>query len=321
MRASSVGLFFPDHETVQLVPMRSRWFALAAVWLAFATSGCSIRKMAVGSLADAISSGESDVFASDDDPQLIREALPFALKTYESLLVEAPNHRNLLVATARGFALYAYAFVQRDGEILEEDDLAAGIIARKRARRLMLRGRDYALRALDVSHPGIGDELRVGKFERIAETGSDDLAALYWSGAAWGSAVSVLPDAPDLIADLPVVEALLRRVLAIDESFDRGAAHEALLTLEAVFISGSIDRAEEHFARAVELTGGNSAGPFVSYAENIAVKQQDRSKFEEMLHRALDVDTEAEPEFRLVNAIAMERASWLLERTEDLFLE
>ena len=57
--------------------------AIAAVIL---TSGC-VKKLAVGALANAMAAG-GDVYASDDDPELIRDALPFALKTLETLLAE-----------------------------------------------------------------------------------------------------------------------------------------------------------------------------------------------------------------------------------------
>ena len=40
-------------------------------------------------IGDALSGG--GVYTSDEDPELIREALPFGLKTYESLLDVSPD--------------------------------------------------------------------------------------------------------------------------------------------------------------------------------------------------------------------------------------
>src|SRR5215475_1136204 len=67
-----------------------------------ALAGCSIRRTAVEIVGDA------SVYESDDDPQLIQDALPFGLKTYESLLAVSPDHMGLLLATAKGFVSYAY---------------------------------------------------------------------------------------------------------------------------------------------------------------------------------------------------------------------
>ena len=118
-----------------------RAIVLALVLLLPAVS-CSIRKMAVNTLADSLASG-ADVFLTDDDPELIRDAMPFALKTIEALIEEAPDNRGLLVAACRGFAGYAYFFVQTDADLLEYDDYRAARAGRERALRLYLRARDY----------------------------------------------------------------------------------------------------------------------------------------------------------------------------------
>ncbi|MEE8547919.1 MAG: hypothetical protein V3S74_00415, partial [Alphaproteobacteria bacterium] len=61
-----------------------------AILLILALSACSPKRFAVGILADSLSAG-GGVMVADDDPELIREALPFGLKFYESLLAEVPE--------------------------------------------------------------------------------------------------------------------------------------------------------------------------------------------------------------------------------------
>jgi hypothetical protein len=61
------------------------------------TTGCSVKKLAINKLGDSLASGGT-TFASDDDPDLVGEALPFSLKLMESLLAETPRHRGLLFA-------------------------------------------------------------------------------------------------------------------------------------------------------------------------------------------------------------------------------
>src|SRR5262245_20816355 len=123
------------------------------IWIALtvAASGCSVRKFAVNKVADAIASSGT-TFASDDDPQLVREAVPFGLKLNESLLADAPRHRALLEATSRGFTQYTYAFLQQEANELEDRDLAAADALYARARLLYLRARNYSLRGLEVKH-------------------------------------------------------------------------------------------------------------------------------------------------------------------------
>ena len=56
------------------------------------TVGCSLKTMAVKTVANTLSD-TGDVFTRDDDPELVRDATPFALKLYESLLESVPNAR------------------------------------------------------------------------------------------------------------------------------------------------------------------------------------------------------------------------------------
>src|SRR5688500_19472323 len=91
--------------------------ALAMPWMA----GCSVRGVAVRSLGHAMAS-TGDVFAGDEDPELVAQALPFALKTMEGLLAQDPTNGELLLATARGFTQYAHAFVKQPADLLEAVD-------------------------------------------------------------------------------------------------------------------------------------------------------------------------------------------------------
>src|SRR5436309_14511496 len=102
------------------------------------TSGCSLKRMAVNSVANSLASG-GDVFARDDDPELIRDALPFGLKTMESLLEIVPDHRGLLIAACQGYTQYAYAFVQLDADLVEPTNYEEASRLRDRALKLYVR--------------------------------------------------------------------------------------------------------------------------------------------------------------------------------------
>ena len=78
-------------------------------------------------------------------------------------------------------------------------------------------------------------------------------------------------------------------------------------------------RSRQHFDRALELSGGRQASPFVSLAEAVCVQQQNVKEFELLLNRALAINPGDDPEFRLVNLIMQRRARWLLSRKEELF--
>ncbi|MFH1038436.1 MAG: TRAP transporter TatT component family protein [PVC group bacterium] len=278
--------------------------------------------MAVSELGDALAAG-GDVYASDDDPELVRAASPFSLKLMESLLAEDPEHRELLLAAARGFTQYSYAFVQEEAEETEETDRERSAALRERARRLYLRARDYGLRGLAVGHPGIAEELRREPRASLTRTGTGDVPFLYWTAVSWASAVSLSRDDPDLIGDLPIIDALVERALVLEEDFGAGALHTFLITYDMSGPGGEKERAARargRFDRAVELSSGEQAAPFVALAEAVAVPAEDREEFRYLLNRALTIDPDEYPERRLANLIYQRRARRLLEREEELFL-
>ena len=197
----------------------------------FMTPGCSINRIAVNKLGNALA-GSGTTFASDDDPELVKAAVPFSLKLMESLLAESPKHKGLLFASASGFTQYAYAFVQQDADELEEKDLAASLEMRKRAARLYLRARNYALRGLEAAHPGFGAVLNTNAIAAVKKLNKRDVPLAYWCAVSWAGAVSDSKDNPDLIADLPKIEALIDRALELDEAFDHGAIHSFLISYE-----------------------------------------------------------------------------------------
>jgi hypothetical protein len=208
-----------------VLPRRIPSLLLAACLL----SACSPRAYVVARIADAASFG-GEVFARDDDPELVRDAVPFALKSMESLLEASPGHKGLLTALCKGFTQYAVAFVRQDAE--ETPDPAARRAGMERARRLLLRAREYGMRGLSVGRPGFPSGLSSDPAAAAARVGAEDVPLLYWTGAAWSLAVSTSPDDPSLLADLPRIEALMRRALALEERYDAGAIHEFFVAFE-----------------------------------------------------------------------------------------
>jgi predicted anti-sigma-YlaC factor YlaD len=282
-----------------------------------------VKKLAMRSVADALSQ-TGTTFSSDNDPDLVRDAVPFSLKLMETVLAETPRHRGLLMAAGAGFTQYAYAFVQQAADEMEGSDFARAEQMRTRARKLYLRARDYGLRGLEVSHRGFGLNLRQNPKQAAGAARLDDVGLLYWTAAAWGSAISISKTEADLIADQPVVEALIDRAYALSPDHGDGALEGFLITYEPARQGAqgdSAERSRKHYLRALELTKGHLASPHVAYAEAVCVLKQDRHEFQQLMHTALAIDPDARPEWRLQNLIAQRRAQWLLSHVDEFFLD
>lgn len=298
-----------------LMPLCAGALCLSA-WL---VGGCSLRQTAVNAIGDALAEG-GGAYASDDDPQLIREALPFGLKMFESLLDVSPRHQGLLLAASRGFTAYAF-LLQNEADRLDPIDPNQARALRARIRNLYLRGRDYALRGLEVRRPGFTIELQRDRIAALAPMTQEDVPFLYWAGVSWGGAIAAAKDDLELIVDLPLPGALVGRVLELDERYELGASHDFFITFEASRPGGSARRAREHYKRALEISGGQRASVYLALAEAVAVREQNLAEFRALLTAALAVNIEGNPQLRLVNTIARQRAAWLQSRVSNLFLD
>ena len=311
----------PSPHSDQIGTQR-RLAPLLTLFLALLISGCSIKGMAINSVANALSGsgseGESNVYLTDDDPILVGQALPFSLKLMETILQETPEHEDLLVATATGFVSYAEMWVLRPSRYLEDTDYLASKAERLRAKALFLRARGYAGRALDLRHPGITESLQYSPNEAVTQLDLDDLPAVYWFTAALGRAISADLGDGEMLVQGRVVRALIERALELDEAWNKGALHEFVMALPSQ-LGGSPERAEEAYARAMELNEGKSVGPMVSLAETVYLARQDRESFEEILNEVLEFDPDQYPEYRLTNTLAQQHAEWLLTRVDVLF--
>jgi predicted anti-sigma-YlaC factor YlaD len=304
------------------VPTCSRLCLLTAA-VVLVLPGCSIHQLAVDRFGDALAQTGTN-FTADDDPDLVGQALPFGLKLMEGILAESPSHRPLLLATATGFTAYSNFWVTQPAHELRELDFEEADRQYDRARRLYLRARDYGLRGLEVRYPRISEDLRLDPASALRKVKREDVPYLVWTAAPWALAISHSLDRPEMIVELPIVEALLYRAYELDPSFDSGLIHSLLLSWEAARpLAGPAgkERAREHFFQAIALSDGAMASPFVSLAESVVLPEGDRVEFERLLGDALAVNIDARPEWRLQNAIAQRRARWLLDRIDDLFLE
>lgn len=305
----------------------SRRYEISSVILLLATmmsiTGCSVRKFAINKLGDSLANSGT-TFASDNDPEFVGQAIPFSLKLIEGLLAESPTHRGLLFAAASGFTQYSYAYVQQSAEQVETEDVTKSRVLAERARNLYLRARDYGLRGLETKHRGFSVSLHESPRAAARTAKAGDVPLLYWTAVAWGAAIALAKDRPDLVAQQPQVEALIDRAYELNPDYEHGVIDQFLISYESARQGAKghfAARCREHFDRAVALSNGQLASPYVAYAETVSVQKQNRREFEMLLKQALAVDPDSRAEWRLSNLVMQRRARWLLSREGELFLD
>ncbi|MDR2700953.1 MAG: TRAP transporter TatT component family protein [Spirochaetaceae bacterium] len=290
---------------------------------------CSLNKLVINKVSDVLGgSGSSNVFLTDNDPQLVAGAVPFAIKMYETLLEQNPDHAGLILTTGSLFVMYANAFVQGPAEMLPFDEYEEKYFQMDRAKNLYLRGVAILERGIKNKYPGMLGEwgpVDNPAFNRsLAAMKKEDIPLFYWYAAGTISAYSL--DAFDIALGLrvPQLVTIMQKAYELDPDYNSGALDEFFLLLYAGLpdgMGGDMEKALVHFQRAVEKSKGQTAGPYVSYAQSIAVKKQDYADFKDKLETALAIDPAANPSNTLINTISRQKARYLMERAPELFLE
>jgi predicted anti-sigma-YlaC factor YlaD len=270
-------------------------------------------------VADALTGqGGGTVFTGDSDPELVGDALPFAIKLYEALLDSTPNHQGLRLMTGSLFIMYANAFVQGPADMLAPEEWQAKENAHKRAKQLYLRGQEILYGSLDLKYKGFS---KAGADQKafaqlLARCKKEDAGLLYWTVAGGLAAYSLDLLDFDLSAKIPEWSMMIKRAYELDPDFGGATLDEFLLLFYASLpevMGGDKERAKEHFKRALEKTDGKSTSAYISYAQSICVPAQDYKTYKDYLEKALAVDPNEDISNRLVNVINQRKARWLLD--------
>ncbi len=303
-----------------------RGAAAAGLVLALSLGACSVEKLALKKAAGMLSGSSSvDVFTSDNDPDFVADALPFAIKLYETLLASLPGHDGLRLRTGSLYIMYANAFVQTPADMTPRREAETRDALLARAKNLYLRGRDILFVALEKKNPRVFRQLKDRQFEAaMAPFGREDASLLYWTALGWMAAFAVDPFDMTLGQTVPRTKAMIERVAALEPGYGNGSLDAFYVGYYGSlpgYLGGDAAKAREHFARAQAVAGGSDTSSLLALATTVSVKEQNAAEFKELLERVLAFDPESSPPNRLVNTLNRRKARWLLDHIDDLFIE
>jgi hypothetical protein len=273
--------------------------------LLLAVAGCaSLGRTAATPFAEDL----QEVLLNQTDPEIVRDGAPAYLLAVDGLIEGAPNDTEFLLAGSRMYGAYASAFVA--------DPV--------RERRLAQRSFDYARRALCVELAEVcaAVDRPFDEFvATLAPVGTRDVQVLYAFGSAWAGWIQSRGDDWGAIAEVPKVEALMGRVLELDESYEDGAPHlylGVLFTQRPASLGGQPEAGRQHFERAVALSKGRNLMAKVLYARYYARLVFDRPLHDRLLDEVVSADPAA-PGLTLSNTLAQDEARQLLADADDYF--
>jgi len=247
--------------------------------------------------------------SKQSDLRLVREGMPAYLMLMDGMVEGWPDNERLLLAAAQAYSSYAAAFVGADDPAFRDV--------------LLLRAKTFALQSLEQR--GISAPLTspFAEFERqVGQTTRSDVPYVFWSASCWGNWIAAHANSINAVAELPRVEALMRRALSLDETYYYGGPHIFMGILYASrppVAGGSLDLSRQHFLKAIEIGQGKFLMAYVYYADYYARKAFDQELFVSVLNKVLETPVDTVPELTLLNTVARNKAQVLLGKTEEYF--
>jgi len=249
--------------------------------------------------------------AKQPDPAIVRDGSPAYLMLVDGLIEAYPNNGELLTAGCQAYTVYASSFV-------EDSDPGKAAILYAKAKK-------YGFRSLSLRRD----------FQQAASGPLDDFViflrdynkkyvpALFWTTSAWAKWISLHLDSLEALADMPMLEATMQRVIELDEGFYYGSPHlhmAVYLAAKPSIAGGNLDKAKEHFDEAFALGAVKLLAAKVLFARYYAVRLKDRALFEKNLQEVIEKPADEVPELTLSNTLAKEKARELLERADEYFM-
>jgi hypothetical protein len=306
--------------------VRAHWFvALLAVALA-PLPGCDTGRFTASQSMNLVTRGSAAI-QQHWDPELVGDGMPASILQLEGLYATLPEDPRVGLELLRAYVSYAYGWLEPDAEDAESrGDLDTQRTLAVRARLMYLRARNIGLHHLRLEDAGFEAALRAGQpsFESYLARryrSADDVPFLLWTGYAWGLAVAIGTDDPELVVDLPVVRVLVERAVALDPTyFEHGGVVflAALASAVPASLGGEPERGRALFEQAVAGTEGTFFQVQLQYAATYAVTVGDRALFVRLLREVID-GGDPRADVRLANRLARRRAVHLLRRVDELF--
>ena len=286
------------------------WMGIFSIFLTLVIAAACIpnKQMTVGSAATLLED-VSNSANKQSDLRVIREGMPAYLMLIDGMVEAVPDNARLLITAAQAYASFASAFV-------EDAD-------KEYARTLYAKAKKYALRALELQGLKQPVSRSFDDFENaLNRLGKDDVSYMFWTATCWGSWIRLSLGSMAAVAELPRVEALMKRVLVLDEEFYFGGPHLFMgiwFASRPKIAGGDLARAQQHFQKALEFSQDKFLMTQVYYADQYARKTLDKKLFVATLQNVLETPVDKIPQLTLLNTVAHKKAKELIEQVDDYF--
>lgn len=253
---------------------------------------------------ELISQGDT-AWAGRDDPEQIRAAIAAWEQAVEIDAEDAETWTKI----ARAYYFLADGHLRFSDPTQMPDNYQSGLRASERALR--------------IYSPEFAQRMAAGaRMEDAVQliTVREAVAPLYWRATNLGKWAQT-QGFEVVLSHKDEIRAMMSRCMELDRYYFHAGPDRyfgAFFAIAPTFAGGDLARSRQHFDESLRHEN-NYFGTHVLFAENLAVKLQDRALFEQHLRFVIDGDPEALPDVAPENRVEQRKARDLLARIDELF--
>jgi hypothetical protein len=243
------------------------------------------------------------------DLELLQDGAPSLLLILDGLIAGDPDNKRSLMAATKAYGAYASA-LHEDGKI-------------ERAINMSIKARDYGINLIKQL-PGLENlnGLSLGEIEQaLAGTSPAKAGYLFWGAYGWATWIQYQEGTPAAMADLPIVELIMLRVVELDELYYYGGAHIFLGSYygsRPQMYGGKPDTSRKHFERALEINKRSFLLTQVAYAQTYARLMFDRELYLKLLTEVIEQPL-VDSDMASSNKLAQVKAEKLINQVDEFF--
>ena len=281
--------------------------ALGKIFLALTvlmySSGCT--SLIVNPLLDPLTLS----LQKQTDLQLLQDGVPSLLLLLDGLIASDPDNERLLMTAAKAYGAYATVLYE-EGQV-------------ERAVTVSSKAKEYGINLLKLL-PGLQNinNNTLGEIDQsLGKISPGRVGSLFWGTYGWAIWIQYQEGAPAAMADLPIVEQIMLRVVELDESYYYGGAHiflGAYYGSRPQMFGGNPEASRQHFERALALNDRLFLLTHVAYAETYARTMFDRELYLELLTEVIEQPL-ADSNMASSNKVAKVKAKKLIVQIDDFF--
>ena len=218
---------------------------------------------------------------------------------------------------------YAYGIILEKSDRIIDENYQEAINLTRKAHPHFKNAIELSISNLKKRYPSIenwliGDDVEI-RFK------NEDLFDLYWLAAGYGGSIKSSRGNPYELLNINKIGRILYAALNVYADWNYGVIYSAMMSymISRPDLSGEAlqDSIDKYYFLSISATDSLDASIFVSYAEGVDIKNQNKEGFISKLELVEKLDTKKNKEFQIQNLLAQDRARWLLSRKDEYFLE